>query len=83
MRILCYLCNYSINLNLFQNIKIIFNEVDIEPFSDKHKAEIMCLQYYILQEMLMKFFNLKENDYFLKEETSDLHTHTHTHTEAS
>ena len=33
--------------------------------------------------MLMKFFNLKENDYFLKEETSDLHTHTHTHTEAS
>jgi len=34
MRILCYLCNYSINLNLFQNTKIIFNEGDIEPFSN-------------------------------------------------
>lgn len=47
----CYLCNYSINLNLSQDIKVIFNEGDIKPFLDKHKAEIMCLQHYIQEKV--------------------------------
>lgn len=74
IRILCHLCNYSINLNLSQDRKVIFNEGDIKPFPDKHKAEIMCLQHYIQEKVFQS-----EGKWLLLEGRNLRSIHTHTH----
>lgn len=86
MRILHYLCNYSANLNLLGTKKVIvLNKGKIESFSDKHKAEIMCLWHYWTIKNVHEIFHSEEKCYLRKiipswKTLRYTHTCTYTHT---